>query len=120
MNVIIVGNGVAGVTAAKIIKEKHPQTRVSIYTDESSNYYPRPRLYEILSGEAEPEDVTIFSEEWYRKKGITVQLNKKALSIDTKRKELLLNDQTRVSYDKLLLANGGRSFVPPIKGADKT
>ena len=120
MNVIIVGNGVAGVTAAKIIKEKHPQTRVSIYTDESSNYYPRPRLYEILAGEAEPEDVTIFSEEWYRKKGITVQLNKKALSIDTKRKELLLNDQTRVSYDKLLLANGGRSFVPPIKGADKT
>ena len=120
MNVIIVGNGVAGVTAARIIKENYPETLVSIYTDESSYYYPRPRLYEVLSGEAEPEDVTIFSEEWYRKKGITVQLNRKASSIDTKRKELLLDDQTRVSYDTLLLANGGHSFVPPIKGADKT
>jgi nitrite reductase (NADH) large subunit len=120
LNVVIVGNGVAGVTAARIIKEKHPETQVSIYTDESSQYYPRPRLYDVLSGEAEPEDVVVFSEEWYRKKGIIVKLNKKAIRIDTKRKELLLDDQTRVSYDKLLLANGGHSFVPPIKGAGKT
>ena len=86
MNVIIVGNGVAGVTAARIIKENYPETLVSIYTDESSHYYPRPRLYEVLSWEAEPEDVIIFSEEWYRKKGTAVQLNKKTLCIEHKKK----------------------------------
>jgi len=120
LNVVIVGNGVAGVTAARIIKEKNPETRVSIYTDESHHYYPRPRLYEVLSGEAKPQEVYMFSEEWYEKKGINVQLNKKALSIDTERKELLLEDRSRVNYDKLLLANGGHSFVPPIKGVEKT
>ncbi len=120
LNVVIVGNGVAGVTAARIIKEKNPEARVSIYTDESHHYYPRPRLYEVLSGEAKPREVYMFSEEWYKKKGINVQLNKKALSIDTDRKELLLEDGSRVSYDKLLLANGGHSFVPPIKGVEKT
>ena len=120
LNVVIVGNGVAGVTAARIIKEKNPEIRVSIYTDESHHYYPRPRLYEVLSGEAKPREVYMFSEEWYEKKGINVQLNKKALSIDTDRKELLLEDGSRVNYDKLLLANGGHSFVPPIKGVEKT
>jgi len=120
LNVVIVGNGVAGVTAARIIKEKNPETQVSIYTDESHHYYPRPRLYEVLSGEAKPREVYMFSEEWYEKKGINVQLNKKALSIDTERKELLLEDGSRVNYDKLLLANGGHSFVPPIKGVEKT
>jgi nitrite reductase (NADH) large subunit len=120
LNIVIIGNGIVGVTAARIIKEKHPETKVSIYSEESSQYYPRPRLYEVLSGEAKPEDIVVFSEEWYRRKGIEVQLNKKALGIDTKRKELLLENQTRVSYDKLLLANGGHSFVPPIKGTDKT
>jgi len=119
LNVVIIGNGVAGVTAARIIKEKKPETQVSIYTDENSHYYPRPRLYEVLSGNAKPQDVTMFSEEWYRKNGITVQLNKKALHIDTQQKELLLEDQSRVKYDNLLLANGGHSFVPPIKGAEK-
>jgi nitrite reductase (NADH) large subunit len=120
LNVVIVGNGVAGVTAARIIKEKNPETRVSIYTDESHHYYPRPRLYEVLSGEAKPREVYMFSEEWYKKKGIMVQLNKKVLHIDIERKELLLEDGTRVNYDKLLLANGGQSFVPPIKGVEKT
>jgi len=120
LNVVIVGNGVAGVTVARIIKEKNPEIRVSIYTDESHHYYPRPRLYEVLSGEAKPREVYMFSEEWYEKKGINVQLNKKALSIDTDRKELLLEDGSRVNYDKLLLANGGHSFVPPIKGVEKT
>jgi len=120
LNVVIVGNGVAGVTAARIIKEKNPETRVSIYTNESHHYYPRPRLYEVLSGEAKPREVYMFSEDWYEKKGINVQLNKKALSIDTERKELLMEDGSRVNYDKLLLANGGHSFIPPIKGAEKT
>ena len=119
LNVVIVGNGVAGVTAARTIKERKPETRVSIYTDENSHYYPRPRLYQVLSGEAEPQDVTMFSEEWYRKKAINVTLNKKAVNVDTKRKKLILDDHTKVSYDKLLLANGAHSFVPPIKGAEK-
>lgn len=119
LNVVIVGNGVAGVTAARTIKEKKPETHVSIYTDENSHYYPRPRLYQVLSGEAKPQEVTMFSEEWYRKNAINVTLNKKAVNIDTKRKKLILDDQSTVSYDKLLLANGAHSFVPPIKGAEK-
>ena len=119
LNVVIVGNGVAGVTAARIIKEKNPKTKVTIYTDESHHYYPRPRLYDVLSGKANPQDVTMFSEEWYKNKEITVHLNKKAIKIDTEQKQLLLEDQTKVNYDKLLLANGGHSFVPPIKGAQK-
>ena len=120
LNVVIVGNGVAGVTAARIIKEKNPETRVSIYTDESYHYYPRPRLYEVLSGEAKPREVYMFSEEWYEKKGINVHLNKKVLSTDIDRTELLLEGGSRIKYDKLLLANGGHSFLPPIKGVEKT
>jgi len=118
VNVIIVGNGVAGVTAARIIKEKDPKASVSIYSDENYLYYPRPRLYAVLSGEAEPHDVYMFSAEWYNKKGIMVQLNTKAIRVDTEKKKLLLDDQSKVSYDKLLLANGSHSFVPPINGVD--
>jgi nitrite reductase (NADH) large subunit len=120
VDVVIVGNGVAGITAARIIKEKNPEARVSIYTDESYPYYPRPRLYDVLSGEAEPREIYMFSEKWYDERGIKVYLNKKVSSIDIDKKELLLKDQSRVNYDKLLLANGGHSFIPPINGVDKT
>jgi nitrite reductase (NADH) large subunit len=119
INVVIVGNGVAGVTAARTIKEQSPQTQVTILTDENSQYYPRPKLYEVLSGKANPQEVVMFSEDYYKKRDIQVQLNKKALKVDTKGKEIQLDDKTKVSYDKLLLANGAHSFMPPIKGTEK-
>jgi nitrite reductase (NADH) large subunit len=119
-DIVIVGNGVAGVTAARIIKYKNPDSKVSIYTDETHHYYPRPRLYKVLSGEAEPREIYMFPEKWYNEKGIKVHLNMKAVAIDVTRKELTLQNRTKMSYDKLLLANGGHSFVPPIKGVDKS
>ena len=119
MNIIIVGNGVAGITAARIIKEKDPKSNVSVYTEENHHYYPRPRLYDILSGKAEPHDIYMFSEEWYIKKGIKVHLNKRALRIETEKNELLFEDNSRIHFDKLLLANGASSFIPPIKGSEK-
>ena len=120
MHVVIVGSGVAGVTAARVIRESDPKAKISIYTDENHLYYPRPRLYEVLSGEAKPQEIYMFSEQWYENKGINVHLNKKVLGIKTARKELLLEDRSKVSYDKLLLANGAHPFVPPIRGVEKT
>jgi nitrite reductase (NADH) large subunit len=61
----------------------------------------------------------MFSEKWYNEKGIHVHLGKKAVNIDLDTKELVLQNKSRVSYDKLLLANGGHSFIPPIKGVEK-
>lgn len=120
LNLVIVGNGVAAVTAARIIKDRNPKVYVSLYTDESYQYYPRPRLYDILSGEAEARDIYLFSETWYKKKGIKIQLNSRASSIETDRNVLQLENGSRISYDKLLLANGGHSFIPPIEGVEKT
>ena len=120
MHVAIVGSGVAGVTAARTIRENDPKAKISIYTDENHLYYPRPRLYEVLSGEAKTQEIYMFSEQWYEKRGIKVHLNKKILGIETPKKELLLEDRSRVNYDKLLLANGARPFVPPIKDVEKT
>ena len=120
MHVVIIGSGVAGVTAARTIRENDPKAKISVYTNENHLYYPRPRLYEVLSGEAEPREIYMFSEEWYEKRRIKVHLNKKVLGIETARKELLLEGRSRVKYDKLLLANGAHPFVPPIKGVEKT
>jgi len=120
MHMVIVGGGVAGVTAARTIRENDSKAKISVYADENHLYYPRPRLYEVLSGEAKPQEICMFSGEWYGKRGIKVHLNKKVLGVDAAKKEILLEDRSRVNYDKLLLANGARSVIPPIKGVEKT
>jgi len=118
MNVIVVGCGVTSITAATIIRQNDPRAAVSIYTDEKYLYYPRPELYRVLSEEVPPQEIIAFPEQWYEKRGITVHL-KKVSKIDTAKKELLLEDGSRASYDKLLLANGAHPFIPPIKGVEK-
>lgn len=120
MQFVIVGNGVAGITAGAAIRERSADAKISVYTDESHPYYPRPRLYNILSGEAQPADIYGFPTQWYTERKITVDLSKKAAGIETDKKELLLEDGHRIGYDKLLLANGAHSFVPPVKGVEKT
>jgi len=120
MHVVIVGSGVAGVTAARTIKENDPKAKISVYTDEKHFYYPRPRLYEVLSGEANPREIYMFPQQWYEKRGIKVHMKKKVSGIETAKRELLLEDRSRVNYDKLVLANGAHPFVPPIKGVEKT
>jgi nitrite reductase (NADH) large subunit len=120
VHVVIVGSGVAGVAAARVVRENDPKAKISIYTDENHLYYPRPRLYEILSGEAKPQEIYMFSEQWYEKRDIKVHLKKKVLGIETAKKQLLLGDGAKAKYDKLLLANGAHPFIPPIRGAEKT
>lgn len=120
MQVVIVGNGVAGITAAAAARERSADAKISVYTDESHPYYPRPRLYNILSGEAQPADIYGFPSQWYTERKIAIDLGKKVSGVETDKKELLLGDGRRTGYDRLLLANGAHSFVPPVKGVEKT
>jgi nitrite reductase (NADH) large subunit len=119
MRIVIVGCGVAGVTAARTIKESAPDVEVTVYTDENYLYYPRPRLYEVLSGQKDPLEIYSYASEWYEKLGIKVTRGKKVLSINVARKELRLERGLKTSYDKLLLANGALPFLPPIEGVEK-
>jgi len=119
LRVVIVGLGVAGITAATTTRQNNPEANISVYTDEKHLYYPRPDLYQILSGEASPEDILGFPQQWYNARGIELHLNKKVVGIDTAKKELMVEDGTKASYDRLLLANGARPFAPPFKGVEK-
>jgi len=119
LHVAIIGCGVAGVTAARAIRQNAPEDEVTVYTNENLLYYPRPRLYEVLSGEKTAEEIYSYTPDWYAKLGINLQLGKKVLKISLANKELTLEGGLRAKYDKLILANGARSFVPPIKGVDK-
>jgi nitrite reductase (NADH) large subunit len=119
MHIIVVGCGVAGATAVGTITEYAPDVEVSAYTDENDLYYPRPRLYEVISGQREPQEIYAFPQQLYEKPRIKVYLKKKVLSIDLLKRQVVLKDNSTEYYDALLLSNGARPFVPPIKGVEK-
>jgi nitrite reductase (NADH) large subunit len=116
---VIVGNGVAGVTAAQSIVRADPATEVFIFGAEPYPYYQRPRLLEFLAGEIEAPDLCFRPPEWYATKGIQVHLGVRVTVLDPAEHRLTLADGSSIFYDRLLLATGAQASVPPFAGTDK-
>lgn len=116
---VIVGNGVAGTTAAQSIREKDKDGKIDIFTNESALFYTRIRLPEYIAGQVEPEKLILHKPQWYQEKAIDVHLEEPVQDIDPEKKEIRTAKQITYPFDRLLLATGSHSFVPPIKGVEK-
>ena len=119
MQVIIIGNGLAGTIAAKTLREQDRIVAIDVFADEKHHYYPRPNLIEFLAGNLPLERIFAFPEEWYSEQNVNVHLEKPGIRIFPDSKEIEVAGGKREKYDFLVLANGSLAFVPPIKGAEK-
>ena len=118
MTYLIIGNGVAGNAAAETIRKHDPEGKIIIFSRESQPFYYVPALPEYLAGEKPADRVIIHPRPWYEQNRIELHLDTQVTKIDPARKIAETGRGESFSYDKLLLATGGNSFVPPIKGAD--
>jgi nitrite reductase (NADH) large subunit len=116
---VIVGNGIAGVTAARSITRAEPNAEVHIFGSEPYPYYRRPRLWEFLAGEIEQRELYFRPAPWYSERGIQLHMAERVTALSPTEHQLTLSSGDRVGYDRLLLATGGRSFVPPFEGVDR-
>ena len=117
--VIIIGNGVAGATAAEVIRKNNKDISISIYSDEPYPFYSRIKLPHFLGDEIKQEDTYIYNADWYKEKGIEFYPGTKIKKIETDKKYIITEKEEKGEYDKLLLATGSTNFVPPIKGREK-
>ncbi|MDD2903406.1 MAG: FAD-dependent oxidoreductase [Syntrophales bacterium] len=115
---IIIGDGVAGNTAADSIRKHDQRGKIIIFSKESSPFYYVPALPEFVAGEKDVPKLIIHGLDWYEKNRLELHLDTKITGIDLPQKEVVTEKGERYRYDKLLLATGGNAFVPPIKGAD--
>jgi nitrite reductase (NADH) large subunit len=116
---VIVGNGVAGTTAAENIRKLDGEGSISVITNEDFPFYWRVRLPEYVSGEIQEQELIAKKEEWYKEKNIDLKLDTRIVGGDPKGKMLVTENGEKLSYDRLLIATGSYCFVPPIKGSDK-
>jgi quercetin dioxygenase-like cupin family protein len=117
---LIIGNGVAGTTAAQTIRKNNPDDSIFIVTKESVPFYSRIRLPDVVAGIAAKSDLIIKKDQWYKDNKINLHTGVAIVDIDHLKKQA--KDQTGKiwEYDSLLLATGSNPFVPPIDGSTKT
>jgi nitrite reductase (NADH) large subunit len=115
---VIIGNGVAGITAAQEIRHADPQGHVLLIGDEPEPYYYRASLSEWISGQTSDEMLPGRTELFYRHMRFE-QVRGHATQVDPESRTIHLAEDRTLSYDKLLIATGARANVHPVAGLDE-
>jgi nitrite reductase (NADH) large subunit len=118
-NYLIIGNGVAGTTAAENIRKQDREGNITIVTDEDLPFYWRIQLNEYISGDITEEQLLAKKRDWYRDQNIALKLKTRIVGADAQKKVVVTEDKEELAYDSLLIATGSHSFIPPIKGSEK-
>ena len=116
---VMIGNGVAGTTAAENIRKNDKEGHVVIFTEEDLPFYNRIRLNEYIAGDIPEQDLIAKKETWYLEKDIELKTGTRITGAESSEKVVVTKDKKRVPYDRLLIATGSHSFIPPISGADR-
>lgn len=119
MNYVIIGNSAAAVGAVEGIRQVDQKGKITIISDEPYHTYSRPLISYWLAGKVTADNMVYRDGGFYEANGVDAMLGKKAVSVDTKDKKVVLDDGKSVKYDRLLIATGGKPIVPPMKGLDK-
>lgn len=116
MNYVLIGNSVAAVNAVAGIREYDREGIITIVSAENYHAYGRPLISYWLEGRVRDEDMPYRPASFYDRYNARVLLGCRAVKVDPQTREVYLDNGTSLPYDRLLIATGGRPFVPPIDG----
>jgi NAD(P)H-nitrite reductase large subunit len=104
---VIVGDGIAGSSAAETIREEDPEADITVLTDEGEALYNRILIKEFAKGKLPEAPISIHAPDWYEERDIDLELNTHVDRIDADAHEIHTHTGELYEYDKLLVATGG-------------
>ena len=114
--VVVLGNGIAGVTAADHVRRRHPDCAIDVVAAEPHPLYNRMGISRLIYGRSAMVGLHLLPDAWYDDNRITCWLNTRALQIDRDAGEVVLGTGERLPFDRLILATGSEAFLPEIAG----
>ncbi len=114
---VIIGTGVAGIAAAQAIRSLDLNGEIRFVSDDPHGFYSRPGLAYYLTGELEEKHLYAFKPEDYESLKARF-IRDVVLRIVPATKEIELDGQKRMPYDKLLLATGSGALRINVPGAN--
>jgi NAD(P)H-nitrite reductase large subunit len=105
MNIIIIGNGITGITCARNIRKINSDATITVISEESKHFYSRTALMYMYMGHMKYENTKPY-EDWFWSKNRINLIQATVNHLDTVNKSLKLDDSRILNYDKLVLATG--------------
>ena len=119
MTYVIIGAGPAGVVAAETLRKADPSGDIVMIGDEAEPPYSRMAIPYLLTGMIDEAGTYLRkAENHYQSADISYRQGR-IQSVDSAAKQVVLEDGSRQSYSKLLIATGASPIKPPISGLDQ-
>ena len=116
MRIAIIGNGAAGNQAAAVIKQIEPEHEILIFSREPHPLYSPCVLPDCLAGHLQRANVFLKDLAAYKREGVITHFDEVVESLNLNQQEIV-SDKNRYSYDRLIIATGGRPFIPQVRGS---
>jgi NAD(P)H-nitrite reductase large subunit len=117
---VIIGNGVAGTTAAETLRKNDPNCSIHLLTNEPYPLYNRVSLPRFLQGVITEQRVMIRDFAWHEQRTIQLVTETLVTSVNTDERVVLTDDGRKFPYDALLVATGGWANPLNVPGAQDT
>ncbi len=118
---VVIGNGMAGMrTVEELLSAVPDKYDITVFGAEPYGNYNRIMLSAVLCGDKNIEDIVINSRQWYEDNHITLHAGptKAIVSIERGHRQVIAQDGTTASYDRLLIATGSKAVIPDVTGND--
>ncbi len=115
---VVIGDGIAGSSAAETLREQDPDADIRVLTDEGEPLYNRILIKEFAKGKLPEAPIAIHEEDWYEERDIELSLNTHVTAVDVEDRVVLTHEGEEIPYDDLLVATGGTPGQLPVENSD--
>ncbi len=106
-HIVIIGNGIAGITAARHIR-KHSEHQITVISAETDHFFSRTALMYVYMGHMTYNHIKPY-EDWFWEKNQIDLIRAYVEKVDFEHKILELDNGKNIIYDDLILATGSKS-----------
>ena len=118
MKIAVIGNSAAAISAIETFRKYDQKSSIDLISKETHHPYSRVLLPYLLSGQIDHDGLFYRPAGFYGQMKVKALLGRSVVKIDTQDKEIYLDDDMKIPFDKLLISSGSSPVKPPIPGLD--
>jgi len=115
---LIIGNSTAAVGAIEGLRGVDREAPVTLLAREPYHTYSRPLISYLLAGEIDDARMQYRPADFYEANRVDARLGVEVAHVDAEKRVAITTAGMNIPFEKLLIATGGKPFVPPMEGAD--